>query len=83
MSTQIGYSGNFNPLSSSMGSRGGGAGGAGAVRITADNNGAVTLVGTGNYFDEVVVTGNARTAEGNQKQQRRMTPKKRESEYNI
>ena len=41
MSTQIGYSGNFNPLSSSMGSRGGGAGGASAIRITADNNGAV------------------------------------------
>ena len=49
----------------------------------ADNNGVVTLVGTGNDFDEVVVTGNARTAEGNQKQQRRMTLKKRESEYNI
>jgi hypothetical protein len=42
MSTQIGFSGNFNPLSSSMCSRGGGAGGGGGVpKITADNNGTV------------------------------------------
>ena len=41
MSTNIGYSGMFNPLSSTLCSRGGGAGGGGAIRIIADDNGTV------------------------------------------
>ena len=41
MSTNIGYSGMFNPFSSTLCSRGGGAGGGGAIRIIADDNGTV------------------------------------------
>ena len=41
MSTNIGYSGMFNPLSSTLCSRGGGAGGGSAVKIIAQDNGTV------------------------------------------